>query len=129
LPGTNAAKIILYVHSEIISLPKQTHPGCSSRSFRSHLGAAPPLERGIRLVCSLAVGSGGVLRYSPLERKWRWPLHANAGRGRGVSARDLHKDWKKAYLSDILPRHKNAKRSEIANCKPIFPPPVLIILG
>jgi hypothetical protein len=49
-------------------LPKQTHPGCSSRPFKSYLGAAPPLERGIKRANSLEAGSDGEHRNSPLER-------------------------------------------------------------
>jgi hypothetical protein len=32
----------------------QTHPGCSSRSLKSELGAAPPLKRGLHPVCFAA---------------------------------------------------------------------------
>ena len=49
-------------------LPKQTHPGCSSRSFKSYFGAAPPLERGIKGANALEAGSDGEHRNSPLER-------------------------------------------------------------
>jgi hypothetical protein len=46
MAGENGTKIRLKAHRKRILLPKQTHPGCSSRSFKSYLGAAPPLERG-----------------------------------------------------------------------------------
>jgi hypothetical protein len=52
----------------IILLPEQTHPGCSSISLKNHLGAAPPLERGIKLAHSLEADIDGALRYSPLEQ-------------------------------------------------------------
>ncbi len=42
----NATKIRLKAHIKSILQPRQKHPGCSSRSLKSGLGAAPPLERG-----------------------------------------------------------------------------------
>jgi hypothetical protein len=66
--GKNVTKIRLNAHRKRILLPKQTHPGCSSRSFKSYLGAAPPLERGIKRTNSLEAGFDGEHRNSPLER-------------------------------------------------------------
>jgi hypothetical protein len=47
-------KIRLNVRKKSILLPKQTHPGCSSRPLKSELGAAPPLERGLHRGCFAA---------------------------------------------------------------------------
>jgi hypothetical protein len=68
VPDENVTNLRLKVNNKSIFMPEQTHPGCSSRSLKSHLGAAPPLKRGIKLACFLEIGSDLEIENSPLER-------------------------------------------------------------
>jgi hypothetical protein len=45
VPGKNVTNLRLNVHRKSILHPMQTHPACSSRPLKSHLGAASPLDR------------------------------------------------------------------------------------